>query len=201
MRKSLVCRIAGLTMLIALVGSVSRAEAGLVTFDDATGNSLLYTQHFVGNSFSVQGLTFTNFAGSGLMYVWDGGSPNSNGTNNNIFGFTTGDTQRITLTGGGTFNLYSLDMALSWYTAQPVDTIFINGNPYFLTQGLTTLNVNLLGVTSVDITGIAIDPAYWTADNFVFTPVPVPGSLTLAGIGAVCLLGYSRLRRRVVTVA
>lgn len=198
MKKSWLRRMFGLALLLAAMGSVSRAEAGLVTFDDAQGNSLLYNTFYVGGSFSDQGLTFTHLAGNGFMIVWDGTSPNSNGTNNNIFGFS--DTERITLTGGGAFNLLSIDMAISWYDSNPTETIFINGNPYTLTQNLTTLNVNLMNVTSVDITGFG--SGYWTADNFNFqVAVPVPGSLTMAGIGAVCLLGYSRLRRRSASVA
>jgi len=39
------------------------------------------------------------------MGVWDFSSPNSNGTNNNIFaGFNTVDYETITKTGGGSFN-------------------------------------------------------------------------------------------------
>ncbi len=143
------------------------AFATTVTFDDAAGNSIVDQAQSV---FSDQGLTFTN---SGTyMYVWDGGSPNGNGTNANIFaGFSTGDFESITRTGGGAFDLVSLDLAISWYDANPTEIITVNGAPLTITQTLTTYTLNLLGVTQVDISGVPSNGGYWLADN-VTTSVP-----------------------------
>jgi hypothetical protein len=38
----------------------------------------------------------------------------------NIFAFTATDKEAITLTGGGTFNLHSSDLAISWYDPNAV---------------------------------------------------------------------------------
>jgi hypothetical protein len=178
---------------VMLIGSLNSARADVVTFDDATGNSLLFTPLGFGQSFSDQGLTFTNFGQE--MYIWDGSSPNSNGTNNNILGFDVGDYEQVTKTGGGPFTLNSVQLAISWYDPNPAETILVNGAPLTITQTLTTYNLNLADVTSVDISGLPSGTGYWTADNFVFNnPVPEPASLLLLGAG-LSALGLVRRRQ------
>lgn len=117
----------GALVLGILAIANNQLHAAEVTFDDAAGNAIVDQYFANGQSFSDQGLTFTS--GGSYMYVRDGSSPNSTGTNANIFaGFSSGDFEQITLTGGGTFDLQSLDMAISWYDGNPTETILINGN-------------------------------------------------------------------------
>ena len=130
------------------------------------------------------------------MYIWDGGSPNGNGTPALIFaGFGTGATMTMSLTGGGTFNLSSVDMTISWYDGNPSEVVLVNGNPITLIQGLQTFNLNLLGVTSVTFSDVASGSGYWLMDNVVYNATPEPGTLALLGSGM--LAGIGALRRRI----
>ena len=192
--------LAGAAMALATMTGATAAQAAVVTFDDAAGNSILDAQFGSGGSFDDQGLTFTSHGS--YMYVWDSSSPNSNGTNNNIFaGWSGGDTETITKTGGGNFNLNSLDLAISWYDGNPTDTITINGTPLTISQTLTTYNLNLHNVSSVTISGVASNGGYWLADNISYTAcVPEPGiwAMTLLGFGA---LGMALRSRRQAMIA
>ena len=149
-------------------------------------------------SISTGGLDFNapvSCAGS-YMYVWDGSSPNGNGTPALIFtGFGSGSTMTMSLTGGGTFTLNSVDMTISWYDVNPSEVILVNGNPITLVQGLQTYNLNLSGVTSVTFTELPSGTGYWLMDNVVYNSVPEPGTLALLGSGM--LAGIGILRRKI----
>lgn len=143
------------------------------------------------NLVSYQGLDFTT--GGPLMYVWCCNSPNGNGLPGLISGGV--ETVTIALTGGGTFNLESVDMTISWYDNNPSEVITANGIPITLVQGLQTYTLNLDNVTSVVFTG---DPnGYWFMTNVIYSPtaVPEPGTLSLLGSGILAGLGV--LRRKI----
>lgn len=134
-------------MLVALgVGMTTTAHAGVVTFDSHP------TLQFA--STSDGGLDFAS--GSGVAYIFGAVSPNSNGTPNLILGFGPNDSVTITKTGGGLFDLNSIDMAISWYANTSADVITINGDALTITDKLTTYNLGLLGVSSVTITGYRV---------------------------------------------
>jgi PEP-CTERM motif-containing protein len=104
----------------------------------------------------------------------------------------------ITNAGGGPFDLISVDLAISFYDLNATEIISINWAPVTITDTLSTYTVNLIDVTSVNITGLPPGPnnitQYWTADNFVYSSVPEPSAwaLMLVGFGG---LGLSALRR------
>jgi hypothetical protein len=174
----------------SLAVTVSAADATVLTFDDYSP-APDFTYPTVIN---YGGLTFTaDPASVGVQSVWDSNSPNSNGTNNLIYGYGAGIT--ITQTGGGVFDLLSLDMSISWYDANLTEDIFINGTLYTLGQGIASLTTNLLGVSSVTITGLS--DGYWLADNIETSAsaVPVPASLPLLLV-ALGGLGVAARRRK-----
>jgi hypothetical protein len=168
----------GLVVLCA-----NSAKATVVTFDDgANAMDTVYA------SFSDQGLTFTNHGGA--MDLWEGNSPGSNGTNNLIF--ASAGYVAITRTGGGNFNLQSLDLAVSWSKTSSTDSVLINGTPLAITATDTTYNLSLNNVGEVDISALLVQGsrAWWTADNITFSTVSVPGPTVGAGLpGLVAAFG------------
>ena len=171
------------------LGTAVSAHASVVTFDSYSPLNTLFS------STSDGGLDFAA-SSSGFAYVWDGNSPNSNGTPNLILGLGDSDTITITRSGGGVFDLNSIDFAISWFSTDASDTIFINGSPLVITSTLTTYGLNLVGVSSVTITGLSSDSGYWLADNIVYnaaTSVPEPSSLALAALA--CAAMACRRRR------
>jgi hypothetical protein len=143
------------------------------------------------------GLTFT---GDFCLGVWLG-NPNGNGTPSLIEG--ANGTTVITKTGGGAFDLNSFMMTISWYDANPTETLGVtvhfNGGgtaaqTITLIQGLQTYNFNFDNVLSVDV-GPWSGSGYWLMDNVNFDPtpsVPEPASWILLGT----LLGIAALMFR-----
>lgn len=186
-------------VLVSLAMAVCpAAKAATVTFDDAFGNSNVFHSWQIGESFSDGGLTFTN--DSGIMYIWSGSSPGGNGTNSNLFGnmVQTGY-ETITRTGGGNFDLYSIDLSISFYATGPLNEVTINGVPLPITSVSTTYILNLVGVSEVKISSVATHDGYWSADNLVWSAAtastPVPAALPLFATGLVGLGWLGRRRR------
>ena len=152
-------------------------------------------------SFADNGLEFT--VNSGILYVWDGESPNSNGTNNLILGYGPTDWVSITKAGGGSFNLDSIDLAISWYDPNATDSVSINGIPLTITTSLTTYVLNLNGVMSVNISGVSSGSAYWTAQNIVYDAAPEPSTWALMTLGFAGLgfAGFRASRKSAALVA
>jgi hypothetical protein len=182
--------------IAALASGVAFSNASATVATVATFDDISAPQQF--SQFTDAGLNFTSNGASSYMYVWDGSAPNSNGTNNNIFAsyFYSGGYETITRTGGGAFNLRSIDFAISFYDSNPTDTITINGTPLTITQTLTTYALNMNGVTSVNISGVASNSGYWLADNVTYTAAPETSTwaMMLAGFGALGFAGYRRRR-------
>lgn len=177
---------ASFATVVVLGGGSQLRASSVVTFDDSFVNGLLSANGgtYCASSFTDGGLTFTN-TGSGYMCLNDAGSPNSNGTNNLVFGFGPSDTIAITLAGGGMFALDSIDLAISWYDANTSEGITINGTPLTITNTLTTYTPNLKGVSAVNISGGASGTGYWLADNLTYNAAPEPASVALLGFGLI----------------
>lgn len=178
--------------LLTIVLLATFAGATTVTFDS-------YTPLDACNpAISTGGLDFNaNVSCNGsYQYVWDGSSPNGNGTPALIFaGFGTGASMTMSLTGGGSFTLNSVDMTISWYDGNPSEVITVNGNPITLIQGLQTYNLNLTG-TSFTFSDVPSGTGYWLMDNVVYNNTPEPGTLALLGSGM--LAGIGVLRRKML---
>ena len=179
-----------------LVGIASAAP--VVTFDSY---SPLDT---CGSPVVTGGLTFTATLGDCVsippfMYVFDGSSPNGNGTPALIYaGFGNGSGVTMSLTGGGAFTLNSVDMTISWYDTNPMETILVNGStPIVLMQMLMTYNLNLTG-TSFTFSDLPSGTGYWLMDNVNYSTstTPEPGTLALLGSGV--LAGVGVLRRKLM---
>ena len=168
-------------------------------------------------SVSYQGLTFTR--GNGALGVWDGNSPNSNGTPALIYGY--GSPLTITSTVGGVFNLKSLEMAISWYDDEPTGNVNVVAHSagggliaetLSLIQGIQKYSLNFADVSSVMVFALPRDSGYWLMDNVNFslpsdqasddppeqapTVTPEPGSWFLLGTG---MLGLAVLVRQKMT--
>lgn len=195
----------------ALISIPSQANT-VITFDDPASNAevgLLFDSAIPGRGFShfTDGFTFTSRGG--FMIIQDGSIPNSNGTNSLNFTpwvpYEDSHSPRveITRTDGGVFDLISIDMTISncglhsCDAAVAAETIFVNGSPIVITQGMQTFTLGLTDVSVVAIYGVIdADNTWWALDNVVVAvPVPEPGTyaMLLAGLG---LIGFTMRRKK-----
>lgn len=179
------------------------AGAATVTFDSyGSQDTCMPSIDSEGLSFSSAAVDCTN----NYLYVWDNSSPHSNGTPALIYGFN--GFVAVTQTGGGAFDLNSVEMTLSWYEdAFPSEDItatahFQGGGTSTMTltllQGLQTYNLNFLDVTEVDFSATPSASGYWLMDNVNYngvTTTPEPGSLVLLGVGILGGIGILRRKR------
>lgn len=192
----------------ALISIPSQANT-VITFDDPASNAevgLLFDSAIPGRGFShfTDGFTFTSRGG--FMIIQDGSTPNSNGTNSLTFNSWIPDSWipvggpytgvDITRTGGGVFDLISIDMTISecFYDCSTPKTIFANGSPIVITEGMRTFTLELTDVSEVTISGS--DSIRWALDNVVAAvPVPEPRTyiMLLIGLG---LIGFTVRRKK-----
>ena len=192
--------LAPLALLLALAAPA--AQAAVVDFDAYPApNDFVQSFDFGGLNFAYSGVARTY---DGDMAVWTSASPNSNGTNNLIFSDnSTANTVTISRTGGGLFDLQSIDFAISWYSTTSANSLFVNGTEIFINTALATYALNLNNVAAVTLTGLTNDSSnvsylggFWLADNIVYdavVPVPAGLPLMLLALGG---LGVAARRRR-----
>lgn len=187
-------------VLKTLVGLVSiffssLSFATLVTFDPyAPINTYVQTP------ITENGLTFQT--GFYLGVNSPGTAPNANnGSNIFVNGYST---LNVFQTNGNPFDLNSFDLGLSWY-ALAADAVTLTGHVYgggtvsmllSLTQSFQTFNLNLLNLTSFDISTPAAGQGYIALDNIVFNGqaqgVPEPLSLLLLAMGIAVLFSMKQ---------
>ncbi|MGZ0019079.1 PEP-CTERM sorting domain-containing protein [Nitrosomonas sp. wSCUT-2] len=210
--KNLMYKFITIIGITAALTSISAKADTVITFDDPASNAevgLLFDSAIPGRGFShsVDGFTFTNHGG--FMVIEDSSIPNSNGTNSLTFSpfgppvveGSIGPHVEITRTGGGVFDLISIDMTIStcgWNGCDATEKIFINGSPIVITQGMQTFTLGLTGVSIVKIFGTVIaDSTYWALDNVVVaTPVPEPETYIMLLIGLSLMSFTMRLQRK-----
>jgi hypothetical protein len=199
----------------------SQAKADtLVTFDNLTPSSSLVEEG--PQPFSDQGLTF---AIGQYLYLEEGANYSGGGANNGT-NFVTGGYVAtaarpnliVTLTGGGAFDLQSIDLGLGQFTS-PTDTVTITGylngtavatdtvtlNQSFQTVILPTAFGDISSATFVladNSNQLSGDGGYLSADNIDYStgsssdpsPTPEPSSLLLLGTGLAGLaaVGFKR---------
>lgn len=191
----------GLSLLVASLiglGVSGQASAGEVTFDNSVGNDIVNNSinYGTGQSFTDQGLTFTNNGQNNMTVFGDIAGGTGNGTNGIAFSFYSTDDLVITLAGGGNFNLTSMSFDTTFLAGSADDTITINGTPLSITDNMTAYALNLVNVSQVEISGLT-NEGYWQGDNIVFSPAatPIPTALPLFA-GGLGLLGFVGKRRK-----
>lgn len=192
------CTFVGIAVLVLLVVGVTPAQAELITFTfSGTASGSLGSQSFTNAQFTITSTADTDqvaLLAPGVLFV-----PNSVATVT-VFGLGTG-TFTIPTTTVDNQNLSRVGIAA------PVQNqaILFEDNPAFATYDLTTPIGPLAGpavfnpfiarfaTTAGDFSLTAVPSVSFQATGT--QAVPEPASLTLAGIAALGLLGYSWRQR------
>lgn len=192
-------QILGLMAAAVILASGATASATNVNFSSfsPTGTPL--------PTISVDGFNFNDTSDIGYMGVFPG-SPNDSGA---PLIFNPLGAGLVEVDEGGTpFTLNNLDMTLSWYDANPTDTVIVVGNVQgggidstvlTLGQGLQEYDLNWTNLTAFGISGVVGGVnSYWALDNLDVNGgvvTPEPGTWLLMGSG---LLGLAliAIRRR-----
>jgi hypothetical protein len=217
-----------LAAILTVMGlaSCNQAHASIIVYTDrasfTAATSSLTTIDFNGiapaNSYNAYGtgpltLSGVTFTGNGSMYIIDpgyygfsyggGGFLNSdyNPPNTVMAASLPSGTTAFGTDYGGLFSGGSTTFVITLSTGDTVTAT--------TTKSVQGGSLDFVGITSTTaITSVSLampdSPYYNAIDNFSFgtaAPVPEPGSLTLLGVGAFGLIGYSWRRKRKVLTA
>ncbi len=187
-------KLCGLVLALALLPGVANASL-IVNGGFETGNFSGWTQS--GN------LGFTSVSNNLSLYVHSGSFGASFGPIGSL-GYIE---QTIATTAGGTYQLSFWLRNLSGSPVNQFVALWDGATVTSLTNsaafGFTQFTYNLVAVDSSTVVkfGFQHDPNFFGFDDVSLNAVPVPTGVVMAGVGIVCLGGFSYFRRRRVVLS
>lgn len=181
-------RIKGLIVsgAVAVLAFSGQASANVVDFEGTVGNGCVTTQIDEG------GLSFNTGFYQCLVNTAFGTQGADNGTDFLINGYSN---LMVSATNGNPFDLFGLDLGISFYNSNPSDQVTLTG---FLHGGGTSAQVlsigqsfasysfSLTGLDAFSISTNVVGSGYVAVDNINFSQaggtVPEPESLALVGL-------------------
>ena len=206
MLKRVLCGTAVALAAALLCAGAALADAPVVTFEDQVFDAANFPNTFnaAANAFDEQGLHFEGLE----FFFWPGANPAGAPFAHSTFMETAGEPVTISRTGGGTFDLNSLELALTFFNLSPVDSVTLTGVGACAPACTTTLTVNDQGFTRYDLTGftglsalhvslptfvdaggVETETGYLAFDN-LNGPIPEPAEwlLMIGGLAASALM-------------
>ncbi|MBL8821809.1 MAG: PEP-CTERM sorting domain-containing protein [Planctomycetia bacterium] len=191
--------------VLALGLTAARADI-IIDFQSLEVNDSGY--HSQGFTYSEDGFTLDNLSSPFPFATFGTGEfryPGSTAMfNDTVLGIT-----RLTKTGGGAFDLLSIDLCQLNFTSGTVDVTFvgefdgggtISQTVTIAVQGTFALQTfNLVGFTNLVNVQWEQTPNFHQFDNIRIgdgVAVPVPSSIVLMGIGSLGMIGYSLRRKK-----